>query len=75
MWLRLNTDKAHLCGVAVQEAGFEFHHAKDGYVMLTNWLPENQPNKMPGFASHYIGVGGLVFNKNKTKMLAIQEQV
>ena len=30
---------------------------------------------MPAFASHYVGVGGLVFNQDKTKMLAIQEQV
>jgi ADP-ribose pyrophosphatase YjhB (NUDIX family) len=29
---------------------------------------------MPSFATHYIGVGGLVLNKEKTKILAIQEQ-
>ena len=29
---------------------------------------------MPSFATHYIGVGGLVLNKNKTKILAIQER-
>ena len=42
--------------------------------MLTNWLPGGT-NKMPTFATHYAGVGGLVFNHDKTKMLAIQEQV
>ena len=70
MWLRLNTDKAHLLGPAVQDAGFKFHHAKEDYVMLMNWLPGGL-NKMPTFATHYAGVGGLVFNHDKTKMLAI----
>ena len=41
VWLKLTTDKAHLAGVAVQDAGFKFHHAKDDYIMLTNWLPKD----------------------------------
>ena len=61
MWLKLTTDKAHLAGVAVQDAGFKFHHAKDDYIMLTNWLSKEQ-RKIPSFASHYCGVGGLVLN-------------
>lgn len=38
--------------------------------MLTKWLP-NEPSKMPGYASHYVGVGGLVLSKDR--VLAIQE--
>ena len=70
VWLKLKKDKAHLAGVAVQEAGFNFHHAKDDYLMLTQWLPETK-NPMPGFASHFVGVGGLVLNKDRTKLLCI----
>ena len=29
---------------------------------------------MPSFATHYVGVGGLVLNKDRTKILAIQER-
>ena len=29
---------------------------------------------MPGFASHYVGVGGLVLSKDRTKLLCIQER-
>ena len=29
---------------------------------------------MPLYASHFVGVGGLVLNKDKTKILCIQEQ-
>ena len=70
VWLKLQKDKAHLAGVAVQDAGFSFHHAKDDYIMMTQWLPETL-NKMPGFASHYVGVGGIVLNSDKTKLLCI----
>ena len=62
MWLKLEKKNMHLAGVAVQDAGFTMHHAKDDYLMMTQWLPRDQPNKMPGFASHYVGVGGLVLS-------------
>ena len=35
--------------------GFDFHHAQSGYAMLTKWLPEDEPNKLPLYASHYLG--------------------
>ena len=73
VWLKLKKDKAHLAGVAVQDAGFSFHHAKEDYLMMTYWIPETM-NKMPGFASHYVGVGGLVLNKDRSKLLCIQER-
>ena len=72
VWLKLSVDKAHLAGIAVQ-AGFTIHHAKDGYIMLAIWLPTDEENKIPSFSTHYIGVGGLVLNKDHTKILAVQE--
>lgn len=39
LWLQIPTERAALIPVATS-AGFEFHHAKPGYVMLTKWLPE-----------------------------------
>ena len=39
--------------------------------MMTQWLDDSMPNKMPGFASHYVGVGGLVLNKERDKLLCI----
>ena len=40
--------------------------------MCTRWL-SSDANKLPGFASHYVGVGGLVLNRDRTKLLCIQE--
>ena len=41
--------------------GFEFHHAEPGYVMLTQWLSDEE-STIPANASHQIGVGALVLN-------------
>lgn len=70
VWLMLKKERVHLAGVAVQDAGFNFHHAKDDYLMLNQWLPDTL-NKMPSFATHFVGVGGLVLNKDRTKLLCI----
>jgi 8-oxo-dGTP pyrophosphatase MutT (NUDIX family) len=41
--------------------------------MLTKWLPTS-PNKLPSFASHFVGVGGLVLDKQKKNILCVQER-
>ena len=42
--------------------------------MMTKWLDKASINKFPSFATHYVGVGGLVLSKDRQKILAIQEQ-
>ena len=42
--------------------GFYFHHAKDNYVLMILWMDKSMPNRMPGYADHYIGLGGVVLN-------------
>ena len=44
------------------------------YVMMTKWLDSSTPSRLPSFATHYVGVGGMVMNKDRTKLLCIQEQ-
>jgi len=63
VWLKIPTEKCQLVEPAIKEGGFTLHHAQPGYIMLTNWLSKDE-NKMPAYASHYIGVGGLVFNSD-----------
>ena len=71
MWLKLSASNSHLIDIAVKVGGFKFHHAKDHYVMMTKWLLDKEPSTMPLYASHYVGVGGLVLNKDKTQILCI----
>lgn len=50
LWARLYSPCANL---ACQ--GFDFHHAEPGYVMLTQWLPTDEPCMLPPNASHQVG--------------------
>jgi hypothetical protein len=54
-----------LIDIAVKEGGFTYHHAKEGYIMMTKWLDKASINKFPSFATHYVGVGGLVLSKDR----------
>jgi len=41
--------------------------------VLTKWLPTDEPNKLPGYMTNYLGVGGLVIN-DKKEVLVIKEK-
>lgn len=45
--------------------GFYFHHASPtGYVLMCLWLDPSSPvSKIPAYADHYVGVGGVVINR------------
>ena len=38
--------------------------------MLSLWLLEDRPSKLPNYATHYVGVGGIVIN-NKNEILLV----
>jgi hypothetical protein len=69
--MKLTKDLSHLVDIAVNIGKFDFHHAKNDYVMLTRWINEDEASKLPLYASHYVGVGGLVLNSTKDKILSI----
>lgn len=39
------------------DVGFVFHHAQEDYVLMTHWLSD-EPNMLPQYRTHYVGVGG-----------------
>mmetsp|Transcript_36486 Transcript_36486/g.56006 ORF Transcript_36486/g.56006 Transcript_36486/m.56006 type:complete len:194 (-) Transcript_36486:4-585(-) len=43
--------------------------------MLCKWLPEDEDNNLPSYATHTVGVGGMVLSHDKEHLLAIQENV
>lgn len=71
VWLHVPSTAAHLIAPAVN-LGFDFHHAKSGYVMLTRWLPESE-SRLPAYPHHQIGVGGMVLDL-EGRVLCIQER-
>jgi 8-oxo-dGTP pyrophosphatase MutT (NUDIX family) len=70
-WLAIPITKARLIPIAV-DAGFRFHHSGRDHLMLTYQLaPEAF---IPPFATHYVGVGGVVLNE-KRELLVVWEKV
>lgn len=53
--------------------GFDFHHAKPGFVMMYKWLPTDLSANIPEYAHTMIGVGGIVVN-DKHQILTINEK-
>ncbi len=70
VWLELPIDCAAFVPVAV-DAGFVYHHATERALQLTLTLVEG--SYIPPFATHYIGAGGVVIDKDRN-LLVIQER-
>ncbi|XP_055943440.1 nucleoside diphosphate-linked moiety X motif 6-like [Argiope bruennichi] len=72
VWFKVNIANSSYVPILVKH-GFLFHHAKTSYVMLTRWLPADEPNLLPQYPYTHIGVGGMVIN-DKNQVLTIQEK-
>ncbi|KAL1209440.1 Nudix hydrolase 7 [Cardamine amara subsp. amara] len=72
IWIKLPLKLANLVEATVNE-GFRYHHAEPDYLMLVSWISEI-PDTIPANASHVIGVGALVFNKDTKEVLVVQEK-
>ena len=68
-WLEVPTSKSTFIPIAV-DAGFAFHHSSDEYLMLVYRLQEGA--FVPNYATHYIGVGGVVIN-DSDELLVVSE--
>lgn len=69
IWLEIPIEHAVLIPIAVA-AGFTFHHSQPRYTMMVHQL---QPNALvPGYATHYIGIGGVVLNEDQ-EILVVSE--
>ncbi|XP_066089784.1 nucleoside diphosphate-linked moiety X motif 6 isoform X2 [Saccopteryx bilineata] len=53
--------------------GFRFHHAESDSATLTLWLAKG-PSRLPGYATHQVGVAGAVFDENTRKILVVQDR-
>lgn len=72
VWLQLPASHAPFIPVALEQ-GFVFHHAEKDYVMMTRWLPADEPCTLPPNASHQVGVGSFVVNSRR-EVLVVQER-
>ncbi|KAK2157453.1 hypothetical protein LSH36_191g03068 [Paralvinella palmiformis] len=72
VWAEVDLIHSHLIPVFV-ENGFDYHHAKSNYVMMKKWISQKEPDTLPPYASHYVGVGGFVLNDDN-QLLVVQER-
>lgn len=72
IWFKVHTDQAAWVPVLAKN-DFKFHHARDEFVMMYRWLPENEIMAVPPFAHTMVGVGALVIN-DKNQVLAVSER-
>ncbi len=70
VWLHLPIERAALVPIATA-AGFVFHHTETNYVQLVRKLQED--TLVPGYATHYIGAGGVVIN-DRRELLVVSER-
>ncbi len=68
-WLEVPIGKAALIPEAVDQ-GFVFHHSSEDYLMLTAILQKGA--WLPHFATHYIGIGGVVLTPER-ELLTVRE--
>ena len=71
VWMEIPIANAALVPIAV-DAGFSYHHAGEGYLLLPCALREG--SNIPPYASHYIGAGGIVLSESED-LLVVREKV
>ncbi|KAM7389047.1 hypothetical protein PAMP_023045 [Pampus punctatissimus] len=72
VWLRVPISLSR-CAAAASAHGFTFHHAKHDHAVLSLWLGEGE-SRLPGFATHQLGVAGAVVDKSSGKVLVVQDR-
>ena len=72
LYLKVNMLYAHYISCASM-FGFKFHHAEGDDCSLLLWLPADRESTVPAFATHQLGVGALIVNKNK-ELLVVKEK-
>jgi ADP-ribose pyrophosphatase YjhB (NUDIX family) len=70
VWMHVPIEHAGAAAAAARH-GFSYHSAEGGASVLLRWLPDG-PCPVPAFATHIVGVGGLVIN-SKQEVLCVRE--
>lgn len=74
VWLHLPLPLAHLANEAVA-AGFRLHHIsnEEMSIVLSAWL-EDSASRLPRYATHYVGVSGIVYREDTQQILVVQDK-
>ncbi|TPP65709.1 Nucleoside diphosphate-linked moiety X motif 6 [Fasciola gigantica] len=77
IWVTVPSDKfsivPSLCLDPPEGPGLQFHHAAGKSATLTRWLDDG-PSKIPEYATHQLGVAGVLTNPEQTHILMVRER-
>ncbi|XP_053673552.1 uncharacterized protein LOC128723775 [Anopheles nili] len=71
IWFKVHLSAASWIPELVNN-GFQFHHAKNTFVMLYRWLPKEESVNIPPYSHTMVGVGALVMN-DRNQVLVVSE--
>lgn len=71
VWIEVHISRSHLVPLLAQ-LGFQYHHAQGDTCVLNLWLPSTE-SLVPEFATHHLGVGGVVLNSRR-EILCVRER-
>ncbi|XP_041977970.1 nudix hydrolase 2-like [Aricia agestis] len=72
VWFKVNIKNSVYVHILAQK-GFNFHHARDDFVMMYKWLPVDIEPNLPPACHTNLGVGALVLN-GRNQLLAVSEK-
>eukprot|EP00049_Salpingoeca_infusionum_P008318 m.135606 g.135606 ORF g.135606 m.135606 type:complete len:297 (-) comp13979_c3_seq1:158-1048(-) len=72
-WLHIAPEDGRLIPIALAQ-GFHIHHGTTDRIAMMQWLRTDIPCMIPAYATHNVGVAGLVLN-DRQQVLAIRERV
>uniref|UniRef100_A0A7M4E9U3 Nucleoside diphosphate-linked moiety X motif 6 n=1 Tax=Crocodylus porosus TaxID=8502 RepID=A0A7M4E9U3_CROPO len=72
VWLHIPILQSSFIASAVSQ-GFTFHHAEGDSSTLTLWLGDGN-SRLPGYATHQLGVAGAVLDNSTGKVLVVQDK-
>ncbi|KAL8576386.1 hypothetical protein ACOMHN_048953 [Nucella lapillus] len=73
VWLRVPLTFGHLIPCAAAQ-GFLFHHAEGSEATMKLWLPRERADLTPQFATHQLGVSGIVVREDTQEVLVVQDK-
>ncbi|CAH8549847.1 unnamed protein product [Heterobilharzia americana] len=77
IWVTLKSEHCELvpalCRPYPLGPGFKFHHAYNSEATLVRWLGEGV-SRLPDYASHQVGVAGVLTNSDTSKVLMVREK-
>lgn len=73
IWLKVPIHKSAFISAAAN-SGFLFHHAEHQMSLLKLWLNTSSEDRTPRFATHQIGVSGMVYREETKEILVVKDK-